>query len=164
MRPGSQIKWHVFYLVTGFFLLWADHATKIMALERLSGGRVFEIIPGFFDFSLAFNTGAAFGLGRNWPEWLRNTVFLGLSSVAVVGIAYLNFYYRRSLWLVRLSVILMLTGAVGNLIDRYRHGYVVDFIHFYYQRWHYPNFNVADSCICVGVTLFVIYSFWFEKK
>lgn len=151
------IKPHIGYLALGVALLLFDRWTKAWAEQTLSGHHVITIIPGFFDFSLAYNTGAAFGIGRSWPEAIRKLVFHGISSVAAGGIAYLNYSYRQAHWIPRLAVCLMLTGAIGNLIDRFRYGMVVDFIHFFYRTYHYPNFNIADSSICVGITLFALF-------
>lgn len=138
-------------------LIGADQWTKYLAETHLSGHRVFEIIPGFFDFSLVYNSGAAFGFGRGWSELWRKVFFLGVSCFAVLLMAHLLYRLRNDGWLPRLALTLILSGAIGNLIDRFRYGHVVDFVHVYYQRYHWPNFNIADSCICVGIGLFAIY-------
>ncbi len=145
-------------------IIFLDQWTKHLANHFLTGNRVFTIIPNFFDFSLAYNTGAAFGFGRNWAPLYRNIVFLGVSCFAVGVMVVLLFQVRNRGWLPNLAITLILSGAIGNLIDRFRLGYVVDFIHVFYRQYHWPNFNIADSSICVGISLFAIYLLWGDNK
>lgn len=124
-----------------------DQLTKEIIVREIgpeSSRHVIEVIPGVLDFAFVRNTGSAFGL------------FQGQSSIltvlALVAIAFLaTYYFRRARHdiLVALALGLQLGGAIGNVIDRMRYGYVVDFIDF---PW-WPSFNVADSAITVGVIL-----------
>ena len=160
----ARIKRYYWIPVTIVVLIMLDQWTKALAEQKLIGGRVYGIIDGFFDFSLAYNTGAAFGLGRSWsPEW-RAFFFLGVSCLAVLLMVYMLYKIRRERWWAQLGITMIIGGAIGNLIDRFRTGKVVDFIHFFYQDYHYPHFNIADSSICVGITLFATYLIWFEKR
>jgi signal peptidase II len=122
-----------------------DQLSKWIVLETIgpNGSRgAVEIIPGVLQFKFVRNTGSAFGLFQGNSDILKI-----LALVAVVG---LFAYYARTAtrdWMVSLALGLQLGGAVGNIIDRFRHGYVVDFIDFP----RFPTFNIADSAITVGV-------------
>ncbi|MDW8247267.1 MAG: signal peptidase II, partial [Sandaracinaceae bacterium] len=111
------------------------------------------------------NCGAAFGLLRNAPEGLRKGVF-GIAAVLAVGMLLYLFIQGRGGPLFAWSVPLVASGALGNLIDRIRYGYVVDFIHVFYEPWNfdYPTFNVADILITIGVILLMIDSFRSEPQ
>ena len=126
----------------------ADQATKLAALAWLTPFTPVPLLPGL-NFTLLFNTGAAFSFLHDAGGWQR----WGFSALAVavsVGIAlYLPRAARedrRSAW----ALALVLGGAVGNLVDRVRLGHVVDFIDVYAGTWHWPAFNVADSAITLG--------------
>jgi signal peptidase II len=118
---------------------------------------VHEVIPGIFDIVRVHNTGVAFGMGNN-AAW-ANVVFGGITLGALVLIWWLSrsnaFPTRTS----RVAVALLLAGIFGNLLDRVTRGYVVDFLHVHYQDWHWPSFNVADSCICVAAGLLFLSAF-----
>lgn len=134
-----------------------DQFSKWIILETLGPGGtrdVVEIIPGVLRFNFVRNTGSAFGLFQGNSEILKV-----LAIVAVVG---LFVYYVRSAtrdWLASLALGLQLGGALGNIIDRFRHGYVVDFI----DLPRFPTFNVADSAITVGVVL-LMYALLFRDN
>ena len=162
MQPSTlQLKFYRVVLSVVLLIVALDQWTKYLAVDRLANYHVFVIIPNLFDFSLVYNRGAAFGMGNQWPEWLRRLMFLGVSGVAVVVVGCLLYGLRLRhelrAKLAQTGLTLVLGGAVGNLIDRSRFGYVVDFIHVYWRNYHWPNFNVADSCICVGMSLFAFY-------
>lgn len=129
------------------FALLLDQLSKWLVLETLGpdGTREYvTIIPGFLHFNFARNTGSAFGLFQGNSDILKV-----LALVAVGGL--LIFYVRSAArdWLLSLALGLQLGGAMGNIIDRFRHGYVVDFI----DLPRFPTFNLADSAITVGVVL-----------
>ncbi len=109
-----------------------------------------EVIPGFFNFTLARNTGAAFSLFREHPQWLL------LFSVVVFGLMVV---FRTHMFTPRkgdqIAYGLLLGGIVGNLIDRMKYGYVVDFLDVYVGDYHWPIFNFADSWICIGVGIYL---------
>jgi signal peptidase II len=135
-------------------LLALDQASKAV-IERfffLHESR--EVIPGFFNLSYVQNRGAAFGMFGTLPG--AATIFVVVAFIAIVIILfYIRRISAREVW-TPVSFALILTGAVGNLIDRFRLGSVVDFLDFYYRGWHWPAFNVADSCISIGVILLAI--------
>lgn len=138
-----------------FLGLALDQISKYIALHMLEPGVSVVIFPGF-NFSLVFNFGAAFGFlsqDKNWQVLLLITIAI----VATIGF---------TIWLARiprddrfegLGIALMLSGALGNVIDRFHYGFVVDFLDFYvYDSLHWPSFNLADSFICVGAVLVVL--------
>ncbi|HVO70863.1 MAG TPA: signal peptidase II [Aggregatilineaceae bacterium] len=128
-------------------VILVDQASKAYAVAHLAlyeSWMPFDLLEPLFRFTLVRNTGAAFGL---FPQ--GGSVFL---IVAIVVSVVITYYYRQmpsGAWLTRLALGLQLGGALGNVIDRIRLGYVVDFFHVEY----WPVFNVADSCIVIGVTL-----------
>lgn len=124
-----------------------DQVTKEIIVREIGPGadrRSIEIIPDFFNFTFVRNTGSAFGLFQG-----QSALLMVLAMVAIVFLAGYYFRNARHDSMVAIALALQLGGAVGNVIDRIRYGYVVDFLDF--PRW--PTFNVADSAITVGVVL-----------
>jgi signal peptidase II len=113
------------------------------------------VIPGYFVFHYAENCGAAFGMLRTAPSWVRALVF---GAAALGAFIVLTLMFRRGVGgnLFAAAVPLILSGALGNLADRVRHGFVVDFIQVDPQWFQYPTFNVADITITIGVALLLI--------
>lgn len=130
----------------------ADQLTKTWALARLQA-RPLIIIPGFLDFTLVFNTGVAFGFfARLPPDWRWLVTVFSLAALVLLCSVALRIVPEGSR-LGRLALGLVFGGAAGNLLDRWRFGAVVDFVHVFWRDWHWPNFNVADSAITIGVLL-----------
>lgn len=130
-----------------------DQWSKQVALHRLIPGDPYRI-AGWFDLTLAFNRGAAFSFlssADGWQRWLFTVIALLVSGVLGVWLWRMD----RRLVLQPLAVALIIGGALGNLIDRFHYGYVVDFISWHYQHWYWPAFNVADSAITVGAVLLI---------
>jgi signal peptidase II len=114
------------------------------------------VIPSFFNLTRVHNYGAAFGL-MNAAEFPFKTVVL--SIVATLALGALSWYgatLPAEQRLARLGLALIIGGAAGNLIDRLRSGYVVDFVDLYWRDWHFWAFNVADAAITVGVSLMIL--------
>lgn len=133
-----------------------DQLTKLAILNSFQPGEIRTIIDGLFNLTLTFNRGAAFGLWSGLSGGWREVV-LGLTillALGVVGFLLTRPYYRRSL--AQSALALILGGAIGNVIDRFRLGAVVDFLDFYIGTSHWPAFNVADSAICIGVGLLIL--------
>lgn len=130
--------------------------------------RTIDVIPNLFDFQYAQNPGGAWSMLRSLPEIYRRPFFLFVSTAASVFITSVYGKIDRRDWAMRWGLPLALGGAVGNLVDRIRHGYVVDFLHFYIERpgrdFHWPTFNVADIWIVVGVVLMGLTLFFPGKK
>ena len=124
-------------------LLALDRATKLWAVKALGSGAVIPVIP-YFDLVYVENTGAAFGMGRGAGRILT-AVSIGL----VIALQYLRRKWPKDDPWLQWGALLVTTGAVGNLYDRFAYGYVVDILHLH----HWPVFNVADSCFSVGACL-----------
>lgn len=132
-----------------------------MVMQRLSPYEAIEVIPGFFNLVFYMNQGAAFGI-LNEGGMARKLFLIGTSLAALAIVAVLVWQSRSRLTTFALSLIA--GGAVGNLIDRARFGFVVDFLDFYLSTRHWPAFNVADSAITVGVGLTIIIYFFSNEK
>jgi len=133
-----------------------DQITKQLVLEKFQPGEILSVIPGFFNLTLTFNPGAAFGLWTNLPPGWREFA-LGASialALTVVVIFLRQPTYQSTLARVSLSGIL--GGALGNIIDRLLYGSVIDFLDVYIGNSHWPAFNVADSAISLGVIVLVL--------
>ena len=142
------------WLWLSFCVIILDQITKYFALAQLSGRPPVEILP-FFNFVLVFNSGAAFGFLNDAGGW-QNIFFITLASIVSVIFVMMITRLKPSELQLALAFSLVLGGAVGNLIDRFAYGYVVDFLDFYYGSWHFPAFNVADSAISVGAVLLIL--------
>lgn len=130
-----------------------DQLSKLWAVERLLRGSV--ELTSFLNLSLVFNSGAAFGLlseASGWQNLLFVIVAIVVSFVIIAMVRRLGANDIQVL----VGLMLILGGAGGNLIDRLRLGYVIDFIDFHYGSWHWPAFNLADSAITVGAMLLVL--------
>ena len=146
---GSPLRW----LGLALIVLILDQASKMLILEfyRLGGG---SAITGFFNIVRAQNTGAAFSFlaaASGWQRWL----FTGIGvAAALLIVALLRSHAGQKLFSFALAFIL--GGAVGNVVDRLRHGYVVDFLDFHWHGVHFPAFNLADSAITLGAACLIL--------
>lgn len=130
-----------------------DQATKLAALQYLQEGPV-AVLP-FFNLALAFNTGAAFSFLADAGGW-QNIFFIGIALVVSIAILVMTQRLPGGDVQVAIALMLVLGGAVGNVVDRIRFSHVVDFIDVYYRAWHFPTFNIADSAITIGAILLVL--------
>lgn len=138
-------------------IVLADQLTKLAVVRSFAFGERLAVVPGLFDLTLLFNRGAAFSFlagAGGWQRWF----FTGLGVAAAVFIVWL-LARHGSQRLFAFSLTLILGGAIGNVIDRIVRGQVVDFLLVYWQRWHWPAFNVADSAITVGALLLIVDEF-----
>lgn len=142
----AKWRWLVAILVS------LDQLTKRLAENAFTYGERVNIFP-MFDLTLVYNTGAAFSFlasGSGWQRW----VLITIAIVAIIFISWLlKHEYKRTL--TALSLTLILSGAIGNLIDRALLGHVIDFLLFYRHNWYFPAFNIADMAISVGAVLLV---------
>lgn len=139
-------------------LVAIDQWTKAVALASLEYLKPVPFIDGFWNWTLVHNYGAAFSFlsdAGGWQRWF----FTGLAIVISLGLTVWLARTPRGDWRTALPFALVVAGAVGNVIDRIRFGYVVDFVDWYVGRHHWPAFNVADSAIVVGAVLLVLFSF-----
>ena len=157
-------KFFVFILIV-IAVISIDLITKQLAEKYLSSIGKITIIPGFFDLTLVWNRGAAFGVLAQSPEIIRKLILIGASSIAaVLTIAYA--YLKKtslSYWEI-VSLSLIAGGAIGNLYDRIFIGAVRDFLDFYVKNYHWPAFNVADMSITLGISLFIFYEIFIKQR
>jgi signal peptidase II len=150
-----------FIIVTITLLL--DQLTKQLIAQRLSLFESIEVIPGFFNLTYVTNRGAAFSILADVDSWWRHPFFILVGVAALSGLTLLYFRMRREAPVQSIGLALIAGGALGNLIDRIRVGAVIDFIDVHWSGYHWPAFNIADSAICIGVGIFLIFSF-IEKE
>ena len=144
------------YTLLTLSVLFLDQATKALVVSRMTLYSSTPVIPGLFHITLVTNRGALFGLLHNLADPYRSTLF---TAVPLLAIALMFvFQYRPTIHdlATQSGLALILGGALGNLADRIRLGYVIDFLDVFVGEHHWPAFNVADSCICVGVACLVI--------
>jgi signal peptidase II len=130
-----------------------DQATKAVVLAFLPLYDSVTVIPGLMDLVHVRNAGVAFGFLNDLESASRGLVTTALALAALAGITYYARHIRPHEHLARIGLSLILGGAVGNLIDRMRTGYVTDFVDVYWQGWHFWAFNVADASITIGAIL-----------
>jgi len=135
---------------------------------RFEPHREIVVIPKVASFIYRENPAAAFSLTRSFPDWFRRPFLVIISSLASIMFLVWYFMMREKDWLLLSSLCLIMAGAVGNLIDRATLGYVIDFIDVHagllgYPEYHWPTFNIADSCIVVGAVALLI-SMFKQKK
>jgi signal peptidase II len=148
------------YLWISALVLVFDQISKYIANTSMSLYQTIEVVP-YFNFTLAYNYGAAFSFladAGGWQRWF----FTGLAAIFSVVIFVWITRLKSSAKLEAISLSLILGGAIGNLVDRLIFGYVIDFLDVYYQSYHWPAFNIADSAICIGAVLLILDSF--KKK
>lgn len=118
-----------------------------------------KVVDGFFHITHIRNSGVAFGLFANYNSEYKTLFFVGVSIIAIIAILLFFHHTPNDNKVVQVGLILVFSGAIGNLIDRAVHQEVIDFIDFFYKNFHWPAFNVADSCITIGVGLMIFDSF-----
>ena len=146
------------WLGLSVLLVAIDQWTKAVALASLEYLKPVPFIDGFWNWTLVHNYGAAFSFlstAGGWQRWFFTVLALVISTGLTVWLARTP----RGDWRTALPYALVIAGAIGNVIDRLRFGYVVDFVDWYVGEWHWPAFNVADACIVAGAIGLVIFSF-----
>lgn len=141
------------WLLLALGIIVFDQVSKIGFDSTLSYGERLPVAP-FFDFTLLYNTGAAFSFladGQGWQRWL----FTVIALVATVIITRLLWKHPKESMLCA-ALACILGGALGNAIDRMVYGHVVDFLLFYWHDWHFPAFNIADIAITIGAMLLLL--------
>ncbi|OOZ00114.1 signal peptidase II [Solemya velum gill symbiont] len=153
-----MLRWLLLSLIVVVF----DLATKLWVEASFEFREQLPVIEGFFNLTLVYNKGAAFSFladAGGWQRWF----FIVLSIVISIGLLVWLKRLQPHERVVAVGVSLVLGGAIGNLIDRVLYGQVIDFLLFYYDRWSWPAFNVADSTIFLGV-VFLLYDAFFGKQ
>ncbi|MFP5385011.1 MAG: signal peptidase II [Bacteriovoracia bacterium] len=139
-------------------LIVIDQLTKKAIMQNFFYGETYKVIPGFFSLAFVKNTGAAFGFGAGGPEWFRQVFFLALPVLFCGWVAFLLYKSLKGPLYMSLAYSLIIAGAIGNLIDRFALGFVVDMFMFYWMKEenHFHVFNVADSCITIAAGLLIL--------
>ena len=145
------------FLLLILSLIVIDQLSKKAIMQNFFYGETYQVIPGFFSLAYVKNTGAAFGMGQGGPEWFRQVFFLGLPVLFCGWIVFLLWKTIKGPLYLTLAYSLILAGAIGNLIDRFSLGFVVDMFMFYWvkEENHFHVFNVADSCITIAAFLLI---------
>lgn len=148
--------------IISIVIILLDQLTKWLVTQNIGYG---EIVPVFFwlDLNHIGNKGVAFSMFANLDS--ANVVFMLVASFAIVAISFWLWKLgHKEGMLVHYAMLFVLGGACGNLIDRIKYGYVIDFIAVHYKDWYYPSFNIADSAITIGAALLVINIVFMSKK
>jgi signal peptidase II len=159
----KDVSWKLAYLAASGAVFLIDQMSKAWAVRRLRLGDIKTVIPNFLNFSYAENPGVAFSFFNSHGDTGR----WGLSAVAIfAAILVLYYFWRvpRTDDRVLGGLALLFAGIVGNVTDRIRLGFVVDFIDVQFGAWHYPTFNVADTAICIGAALLIIDMLFFKRS
>ena len=163
-HPQTMIETHAkernylgLYFLIAIAVVVLDRITKHLVVAHLAAGSTHTVIPGFFRFSHVLNTGAAFSAFADTasPDFVRKGLIV-FSVVAVLIVGYMLLRVRKTLSLTAVALALILGGAIGNLYDRVVYHYVIDFLEVHIVHYHWPDFNVADSCIVIGAFLLMI--------
>lgn len=143
------------YPVIILALLSIDQLTKALVARSILFQSSKSIIPGFFNLTHIRNRGAIFGFFSHSES---RVLFIILTLVSLVALGLVIYYFFKtpsSQILMKISLSVILAGALGNLMDRLFRGYVIDFLDFHIKNWHWPSFNVADACITIGAFLLI---------
>ena len=143
-------------LIFCFGMLLLDQWTKYLIVQKLRLYQRVEVLDGFFNIVHVRNTGGAFGIFGGGKGGIGSILFVVVSLIAIGAIVFLFVKTRENEKTLALSFSLILSGALGNLIDRLHYGEVVDFLDFHLSTYHWPAFNVADSAICIGIGLMAL--------
>ncbi len=154
---------HIPYFILIVILFAADQVTKFLIARNILLNTSKEVIPGFFQLVHIHNKGAIFGFfSQSGSRFVY--IFLTLASlVALILVVYFFFKASPGEKLLKVSLSLIIAGALGNFADRIFKGYVIDFLDVSVRGWHWPSFNVADSCISTGAVL-LVFIFLFKRS
>ena len=143
-------------LVVVITVVILDQVTKAMIRPMLALHESREVIPNFLDLTRVHNTGAAFGMLNAAEFPFKTLVLSAVAAIALGGVAWYAATVPLTDRLARIGIAGVLGGAIGNLIDRAKDGYVLDFVDAYWGGWHFWAFNVADAAITVGVIFMIL--------
>ena len=146
-------------LILSIFLLIVDQSTKAIIVNRFDLYESIPIIP-FFNLTFVVNYGFAFGF-LNSPSLNQIIVSIVIFSIIIY---FLYLLIKTQDYIFKMCLVLIMSGAIGNFIDRIYRGYVVDFIDIYVFNYHWPAFNIADSCISVGFVILIFNILFLNKK
>ncbi len=154
-----------YLLVLSALVILLDRVTKVWIDHHLPMGQTIPVIPHIFRISHVLNFGAAFSMFAESasPAAVRNSL-IGFSVVAAIIVLTMLWRMGRAASPASIGLALILGGAIGNLYDRIHFHYVVDFLEVTIVRYHWPDFNVADSCISIGAVLLLLELLWPKPK
>lgn len=155
-RPATRRDFRPLLLLLAALVIVLDRLSKLWITAHLPQGHYITVIPDIFRISHVFNFGAAFSLFGNFSPTLVRNALIAFSIVAVLAVLAMIYRIGRAPSLTGIALGLILGGAIGNLYDRLRFGYVVDFLEVKIIHYHWPDFNVADSCIVIGACLLLL--------
>ena len=147
---------YLYLLVLSNVMIILDQVTKFLVATKIPLYYSIEVIHGLLNITHVRNPGVAFGLFANQELEYKALIFVVVSAVAAVAILVIFYQSPEAKIMANTGLILIFSGAVGNMIDRVVHKEVIDFVDIYFRNFHWPAFNVADSCITIGVTLMII--------
>jgi len=156
-----KLRYQILLTISALVLV-LDQATKVYIDRTMALHSSITVVEGFFNLTYLRNKGAAFGVLAD--SAYRIPFFLLVSSVAALVILVVIKRLREDQRIAAVSLSLIFSGAIGNLIDRVRLGEVIDFLDVHWKGHHWPAFNVADSAICVGVFLLAVEMFMEERR
>lgn len=147
-------------LLASNFLIVLDQITKYMVTIHVPLHYSISVVEGFFSITHIRNPGVAFGLFAGHESEYKVIFFVVISIIAILAILIIFHQTPDDKRMVKVGLILIFSGAIGNLIDRILHKEVIDFLDFFYNGSHWPAFNVADSCITIGVSFMILDLFY----
>ena len=133
-----------------------DQYTKFMVSLHIPINHSVKVVEEFFSLTHIRNSGVAFGLFAGQQSEYKALMFITISTIAIIAILVIFHQTPKDKKIVQTGLILIFSGAIGNLIDRTLHGEVIDFVDLFIKTYHFPAFNIADSCITIGVALMVV--------
>ena len=158
-----------FFYTSGFAWIWLtvvvvalDRYSKMWVLDHLRYQVPLKILP-FLNFTLSFNTGAAFSFLNNASGW-QNIFLCSIAIIISIGMIYWLIRLSAQAYWMSMALCFILGGALGNVWDRVLYGYVIDFLSFHLGDWYFAIFNLADSAICVGAFMIFLHWAWFDKS
>lgn len=157
----SAVRGGFIWLLLSVLVIVLDQWTKQIAVQTLAFQVPTPVLPGF-NWTLVHNYGGAFSFLSDHDGWQRWFFLIVASAVTLALVEWLRRTAARQ-WLLCLPLALLIGGAIGNLIDRVRLGYVIDFVDWYYGEWHWPAFNLADSGITLGIVMLIAYELFGRK-
>jgi signal peptidase II len=167
IAPPLRPSCYFLLCATALVLLVADQYTKWLAIQHLSYGVPVPVLEPWLNWTLVHNYGAAFSF-LSQSGGMQHWFFVSIAAGAGIGLPIWISRLNRDEHILSIALTLVWAGAVGNLIDRVRFRYVVDFIHVHWKDvWNYPVFNVADSAITIGAVLLISYelrNWWRSRK
>jgi signal peptidase II len=137
-------------------LILIDQYSKFLITAHLPLYYSIEVIQGVFNLTHIRNPGVAFGLFAGMESQYKAWIFVFISTVAIIAILVIYHHTPKEHRMVRVGLILIFSGAIGNVIDRIVYQEVIDFLDVFYKGYHWPAFNFADSCITIGVGLMIL--------